>query len=295
MKYGNQNAPAATPIATAGTPTPELPDGSSPPPQAVRIQRVAEPLLLAVETSHGQGSVALAAGPQLLAARALSADRRHASELLPAIADLLRDCGHKPREIDLFAWSAGPGSFTGLRVAATLGQMLQSAITCRVVAVPTLAVIARNALTCSPAANPPAAGDRPGPRDRISRLAVILDARGGRIYGGLFERQGGEFATLQPAGAFELDAWLAQLGAPVAFTGEGLRKHGAAIAATGATVLPEDFWPPRAENVAAIGWTLAQAGHFCRPEEIVPHYIRPPECEEVYDQRRAEARHRRGE
>lgn len=252
------------------------------------------PLLVAVETSHGQGSIALAAADQILATRALAADRRHASELLPAIADLLRETGHKPADIATFAYSAGPGSFTGLRVAATLGQMLQSALGCDVVAVPTLEVIARNALNYSRDATA-APSPRPG---SPQRLAVILDARGGRIYAAVFElreSQADEISTVQPAGAFDPQAWFAQLAAPVWVLGEGLRKHAAAVAATGATLLPEDLWPPRAENVAIIGARLAKAGHFCRPDEILPHYIRPPECEEVYEKRRAEARQRRNE
>jgi hypothetical protein len=47
--------------------------------------------------------------------------------------------------------------------------------------------------------------------------------------------------------------------------------------------------------VLVVGRHLAAAGRFCTPEEIVPAYLRPPECEEVYEQRRAEARQRRAE
>jgi tRNA threonylcarbamoyladenosine biosynthesis protein TsaB len=263
---------------------------------------MAQPLLLAVETSHRQGSIALGTGDQILAARSLSSDRRHASELLPAIADLLRDTGHNPADIATLAYSAGPGSFTGLRVAATLGSMLQSALGCDVVAVPTLEVIARSALEYQPnatalSAQPTSGMTPPQPRATL-RVAVILDARGGRIYAALFELRGSpgdQITTLQPAGAFEPQAWFAQLAPPLWVLGEGLRKHATAAAATGATILPEDLWLPRAENVAIIGARVAKAGQFCRPEQILPQYIRPPECEEVYEKRRAAARRRRGE
>jgi hypothetical protein len=40
---------------------------------------------------------------------------------------------------------------------------------------------------------------------------------------------------------------------------------------------------------------MASASRVCRPEQIVPLYIRPPACEEVYEQKRAAARKRRGE
>jgi len=237
-------------------------------------------LLLAIETSQLQGSVALARGPHLLAARELSADRRHAAELMPTIDQILRAAGRHVRDVSVFAYSCGPGSFTGLRVAATIGRMLQSATTCRVVAVPTLEVIAQHALTL---AEPP------------NRLGVMVDARRGQIFGGIFERRNSEWETFVPAGLFEPAGWLASIEKPFHVTGDGLKQHAEAVAAAGGSALTPEFWPARAEHLATVGWRLALAGRFCQPEEIVPHYIRRPECEEVYEQRRAEARQRRGE
>ncbi len=237
-------------------------------------------MLLAVETSHGQGSIALSDGATVLDARGLSAQRRHAAELLPAIVELMQSAGHHLRAVRVLAWSSGPGSFTGLRVAATLARMLQSATGCEVVAVPTLAVIAQNALE-APA--------------RSERLAVMLDARGQRVFGGLFALGGAVYETVQPAGVFEPAAWLAGLPRPVAVAGEGLRKYADLARGAGVELLPESCWAPRAEHVAMLGTRLAAAGRFCAPDEILPHYVRPPECEEVYEQRRAAARARRGE
>jgi tRNA threonylcarbamoyladenosine biosynthesis protein TsaB len=77
-------------------------------------------LLLAIETSSRTGSVALACGERPLGARQLSQDRPHTAELLPAIDDLLRENGRRLADVDVFAYSCGPGSFTGLRVAATV-------------------------------------------------------------------------------------------------------------------------------------------------------------------------------
>ena len=236
--------------------------------------------MLAVETSSRQGSVALACGGEVLAARELSADRRHAAELLPAVQDLLHESGRRLADVTLFGYSCGPGSFTGLRVAATIGRMMQSAVGCRVVAVETLEVIARNALT-----HP----------QRPSRLAVILDARRGRIFGGLFERRGDDLATVTPAGLHDPGPWLANLEKPLWILGEGIAKHAEAVAESGGVILDQAYWPPRAEQVIAAGLRLSAAGRCCRREEIIPHYLRPPECEEVYEQRRAEARARRGE
>jgi tRNA threonylcarbamoyladenosine biosynthesis protein TsaB len=241
---------------------------------------VTNTLTLALETSSARGGVALARGSLPPLVRTLETASGHAGELFPAIRDLLHDAGARLADVTLLAFSHGPGSFTGLRLAATIARMLQSSIGCTVVAVPTLEVIATNAL-----AHP----DRPSP------LAVILDARRGQVFGALFERRNDELETARPAGMFDAASWLAGLPRPFWILGDGIPKHADAVAASGGTVLDETYWPPRAETVLRLGQRLAAGGHTCSPAEIVPAYFRPPECEEVYETRRAQARRRRGQ
>jgi tRNA threonylcarbamoyladenosine biosynthesis protein TsaB len=241
---------------------------------------MATDLLLAVETSHLQGSVALADARGVLGERALAAQPRNAAALIPAIDELVRAAERRLADLAVCAYSCGPGSFTGLRVAATLAGMLQSVSGCRVVAVPTLAVIAENA-----------AGQPEGPE----HLAVMLDARRGEVFGGLFQRSDEGWSATSDVVVVEPAGWLAGLPQPLWVTGAGAAVHAAAVAAAGATALEESCWLPRAENVVVLGRRLASEGRFCAPEEIRPHYGRPPACEEVYEQRRAAARQRRGE
>jgi len=238
-------------------------------------------LLLAIETSSLHGSVALGRGEDVLADRELSPDRKHAAELLPAIRALLTETGSEPADVGVLCFSQGPGSFTGLRVAATVAQMWQSTNGSQVVAAPTLEVIARNALVAEGA-----------PR----RLAVMLDARRGQVFGAVFTRDGnGELHTAADAALHEVRAWLAGLHRPCAVLGDGLTQHRQLVLAMGLVALPEPLGWPSARQVLAVGRRLAAAGRFCAPADIVPAYLRPPECEQVYEQRRAEARARRNE
>jgi tRNA threonylcarbamoyl adenosine modification protein YeaZ len=266
---------------------------------------VDDALTLAIETSSLRGSVALGWGDEVLAGRVLSEEHKHAAELLPAVHELLSEAGRTPADVGVVCFSQGPGSFTGLRVAATVAQMWQSAVGSRVVAVPTLEVIARNGL---------AAEDAP------RRLAVILDARRGKIFGAVFERTSrpsadpslggrgngpspdpspegrgtnGDLKAVAEAALHEVRAWLASLHRPCALLGDGLNQHRQLVLAMGLVALPEPLWWPDARQVLVIGRQRATVGLFCTPEQIVPAYLRPPECEEVYEQRRAEARARR--
>ncbi len=275
-------------------------------------ETLSDTLMLAIETSSFHGSVALGCGEEVLACHRLSAERRHTTELLPAIADLLANAGRRPADVNVLCYSQGPGSFTGLRVAATIARMWQSAQGCDVVAVPTLQAIARNALAY-PAATAPQVAGKPNvaadPQvDRRSdvaadlrvgrahqRLAVILDARQGKLFGAEFLREGDELHTIEPAGLHPAEEWLSRRSKPCWVLGEGLAKHAEAARAAGLDLLPEEFWRPDARQVLAVGRQLAAARQFCKPDQIIPTYLRPPECEEVYEQRRAEARARRGE
>jgi tRNA threonylcarbamoyladenosine biosynthesis protein TsaB len=239
-----------------------------------------EDLVLAVETSSLRGSVALARGAEPPRTRELLADRRHAAELFPVIRDLLREVDRRLADLTLLCFSRGPGSFTGLRIVATLARMLQSAVGCPVVAVPTLEVIAHNALK-----HP----------ERPPRLAVISDARRGQVFAGLFERHHDALVTVQEAHVVTPADWLASLEKPVWVLGDAVAKYDQALAACGVTRLEEAYWPPRAATVLELGRRWAGLGQLCQPQDIAPLYIRPPECEEVYDQRRSAARARRGE
>jgi len=236
--------------------------------------------MLAIETSTLRGSIALGCGAEMLAWRPLSTERTHTSELLPTLREMLASAGLRPADVDVLAFSHGPGSFTGLRVAATIARVWQAATGCRVVAVPTFEVIARNAL-----------GWTPLPQ----HLAIIQDAKRGQLAAAVFAAHAGELRVIQEARRVSALPWLAAVPRPCAVGGSGVSAWETALREAELDILPEAFWQPDARQVLAVGRRLAEAGCFCAPSAIVPLYLRPPECEEVYEQRRAEARRRRGE
>lgn len=243
--------------------------------------RLSAELTLAVETSSREGAIAIGHGDALLETRRLAPDSRHASELLPAIKELIEDHGGRFRDLGLLIFSHGPGSFTGLRIAATVAALAQSTTGCRVVAVPSLMVIASNALRL------PAC-----PR----RIVALLDAKSDRVYAAVYERVAmDELAPRIEPGLFDPADFLHTLEPPFCVVGEGVKQHRPACESTGGLLLSEEYWPPLVENAYRLGRRLAAAGRVCTPDQIVPLYLRPPACEEVYEQRREQARRKRGE
>ncbi len=245
-----------------------------------------KPRIIAIETSSRRGSVALARGGDLVATADFSANQRHAAELLPSIDKLCRSAGWSPSSIEQVYVSIGPGSFTGLRVAVTTARHLALAGDARIVAVPSLAVIAENACLVVRGA-PDSCIIGPSDESNQPRVAVILDAKRKQVYAGLFARRGDSHEPVGPPILAEPGPWIASIPRPLAVMGEGVTYHRAAIDAAGAFVLPEDSWLPRAEYVHRLGWHLACAGRFTARDALVPLYIRRPEAEEIWEQRAA--------
>ncbi|MBI5865389.1 MAG: tRNA (adenosine(37)-N6)-threonylcarbamoyltransferase complex dimerization subunit type 1 TsaB [Planctomycetes bacterium] len=237
--------------------------------------------LLALETSGSAGSVALARRGQLLAEQRLPGERRNAAELLPCIAEMLAKERLHVRDLTFVAFSAGPGSFTGVRVAATVARMLSSVAGLKVIRTPTLHVLAQGASLAPNSAN---------------RILAMLDAKRSRVYAAAFEQSGTGLCEVLAAGEYDWDALcqaVSTTDCAWCAVGDGIRRHRDQVAAAGIQILPEECWRPRAAMVAELAWRMAAAGRITPPAEIVPIYIRPPECEQVYEQRREAAKARR--
>ncbi|MDO8629701.1 MAG: tRNA (adenosine(37)-N6)-threonylcarbamoyltransferase complex dimerization subunit type 1 TsaB, partial [Phycisphaerales bacterium] len=224
----------------------------------------------------------LGRGSKVLEAARFSKARAHAAEFLPTIDALCRAHDVEPQRIEWVFVSAGPGSFTGLRIGITAARMIAMAVGARIVAIPTLEVIAQNAL------------DSPNPPDQV---AVILDAKRKRVYSATFARQflppykeevrGDRYVALNEPREADPIEYFAKQDRSCAVLGEGVLYHRDAVAESGLAILPESMFPPRAETVYHLGVERAAQGNAVAARDLIPIYIRPPEAEEVW-----QARHR---
>jgi len=237
-----------------------------------RTDRADSPLILAVETSGRMGSVALAAGPQLLLQQEFTGPMRHSAELFPAICRLLERSGNKANNIEQVYVSIGPGSFTGLRIAATLAKTMHLAGGTKIVAVDTLDVIAANITTCG-RSRQAGVGD-------IKSIAVILDAKRGQFFVAAYEKHKGRWQKSLDDCLMTAEQFLHSFAGrdkPVRLLGEGLVYYRASFAGRGIYILDEEYWLPRAEMVHLLGWAGAQRGEFAEPVSLAPKYLRRPD------------------
>lgn len=220
---------------------------------------------IAIETSGRSGSVALAVQGKVLREEQFAHGLKHAAGIVSIIDHLVREQGWTPRDVEQVYVSAGPGSFTGLRVGITVAKTLAWALGARVVAVPTARVLAENA--------PPG----------WQNLILVLDAKRDQIFTARFAKRSGQIVEVEEAHLDTLTAMLARSPRPVHLLGEGLpyhRRHLAGI--TDVLQTDETAWRGRAAVVAKIGWELAQSDRFTDPEHLTPIYIRRPEAEEKW-------------
>lgn len=105
---------------------------------------MSSPCILAIDTATDTCSVALMRGGAT-ELRSEAVGQRHSARALPLVDQVLRTAGVNLRDVDFIAFGAGPGSFTGLRIACGLAQGLAWGAGKQVIAVGNLYALAARA------------------------------------------------------------------------------------------------------------------------------------------------------
>jgi tRNA threonylcarbamoyladenosine biosynthesis protein TsaB len=212
--------------------------------------------ILALETSCEHASIALRIG-ESSTQRELVGHTNHSERLLPEIAALLADAGLRVGDLDIVAFGAGPGAFTGLRLSCGVAQGLALGADIGVVRVSSLAALAS---ACA--------------ADRVFALA---DARMGEIYAAGFSCDAGAVVEVLPHVCIPPDVFdLPDDGAKWWLAGSALRAYPGILARMqqGRVVGSDAEAVPRAADVARLGAGIAAAGGALAPELAVPIYVR---------------------
>jgi tRNA threonylcarbamoyladenosine biosynthesis protein TsaB len=229
---------------------------------------------LAIETSGRIGSVALAEDGRTLLEDTFPHGLQHAARIVPALDQLCRQLNWTSRDIREIYVSAGPGSFTGLRIGITLAKTLAMVSGASVVAVPSLRALAENA---------PA---------EAKNVVLVLDAKRDQIFSACFSRSGEDWTTLHDAQLCTLVEMLAKSPRPAHLIGEGIENHRQFISASDGEIYVTDptLWRSRASAVATLGWRMARRSQFTNFMSLTPIYIRRPEAEEKWEGKKSEIR-----
>ncbi len=217
-------------------------------------------MLLAVETSGTQGSIAIFDGPTLHFERILSAvGTRHAQTLPAEVADALIACQLKPNDIRAVAVSIGPGSFTGLRVGLTFAKTFAWLNDAKLVAVDTLRAIAQQVPL------------------ETEFVTAIVDAQRSEFFTATY-RWNSELSLRCALDDVRL-ATIDDLPQLYPLVGPPCSKL-AVAAPDRFLVLDESLWQPHAVSVGRIGLHMIDRQQFSDPDTLEPVYIRVSYAEE---------------
>ncbi len=228
--------------------------------------------LLAVDTATEQCSVALAIGERI-DERVEPVGQRHSERVLPMVQTLLRDHHLDLADCDAVAFGAGPGAFTGLRIACGIAQGLAFGAGKPVVAVGNLDALAMAASRAAP---------------RAERVLAAIDARMQEIYWAVFSiGPGGPVEIAAPALAPASDlAAICRVHAVDLVAGNALLAFPALAAAVGCATAPDAR--AGAGTIARLARGRLAAGRAVPAALAAPLYVRDRVALTI-DERRAAA------
>ena len=224
--------------------------------------------ILALETSAGPASCAVWEDHRILASASVNTALTHSQTLLPMVNGMLSSAGLLPQDVDAYAVSVGPGSFTGIRigVSAVKGMAFSDNKPC--FGVSTLAAIARNADGL--------------PFDGV--VCAAMDARCQQVYSALFACQHGVLSRLSPDAAVSLEDLKKQLNSvqkPILMVGDGAQLcYNAYREEIPALILaPAHLLYQQATGVAREAAELMLSEAPQTHQQLQPVYLRLPQAE----------------
>lgn len=219
-------------------------------------------------TSDGAYSSCSAGGSEKVPMKITTQTMSHLKNLIPMAAELLEEKHIDKNDICAVAASAGPGSFTGIRIGVTTARALSQAWNVPCISVPTLELFR----------------EKCGKNRSDGSVCVIFNARRGQVYGACYDSDGKVLIEPGPYMLDEVLAKISKLGVEPVFYGDGVdayydkeefRDRMGRFAAA-----PEDERYQTADMTARYALDAYRRGKTVTYEELLPDYMRESEAEQ---------------
>lgn len=224
-------------------------------------------IVLGLDTATTACSVAIGHEGEILAEELTTAPETHSRHLMGMVLSACRSACIDLQMIDGCAVTAGPGSFTGLRIGISTVKGICFALQKPLTTVSTLEVLAAQAVECR--------------KDFAGILLSLINARRKEVYAGWYRK---DDAGLQPIGSFQaapidrvLDAACSGMFLAV---GDGALLYRETIEMVAGQMV---LWPdpsahiPRASTLVRIGLSRFRAGQVTDASAFSPEYVRKPD------------------
>lgn len=217
------------------------------------------PIILAIETATDACSVALTTASQTYS-KLVVAPQTHAKLLLGMVDELCQQAGMQLRDVDALAFGRGPGSFTGVRIAASVIQGLAFGVNKPVIPVSSLQALAQQAANLHGNAE----------------ILALIDARMQEVYWGIYNVDNNGIVksaiedSLQKPEVLRVDpntSYLA-VGTGATVYADVLRQNNPNLQ------FDPNIQYPRAEEILQIALQEYQRGAVVAPSAAIPTYVR---------------------
>ncbi len=225
-------------------------------------------MILAIDTTTFTGSIALLKDKKLIAEVDIDSSSTYSERLLPAVDFLFKTNQLSIQDMDGFAVSVGPGSFTGIRIGLSTVKSFSYASGKPVAGVSTLKALAEKLR-----------------RSQAHLLCPLLDAKKGEVYAALFESKGDKLLEVVPQGAYSPDRFFSLLPSHriISFIGNGVEvyrkkifqyfKDKARLSRRSAFI---------AYEIGLLGYEMLKKKKGVSAEKLEPLYFRKSQAEESH-------------
>lgn len=228
-------------------------------------------LILALDSTAQVGSVALCEDEKLIAEYTINTGHTHSETLLPMVESVLKIAGYTVDDVDLFVCTAGPGSFTGVRIGAATVKGIAFGKNQPCIGVSTLEALALNGVVLN------------------GILCPSMNARRQQVYNALFASDGTSLTRLCEDRALAITELGEELATkcpdlPVYLMGDGAKLVYDALSESlgeRLVMLPERLIHQSGYNTAMAGLRLYRDGVRTTDFELAPVYLRPSQAERM--------------
>lgn len=222
--------------------------------------------VLAIETTTKVLSVAIANENEIISEIFINSKLNHSKTLLSAIEDMLNKTGLTIEDMDFFAISDGPGSFTGLRIGGSTIKAFARLENKIIVKVPTLFALAYNIY------------------DSGKLIIPMLDARRNTVYTGVYYWDNGVLVEKMPVDCLEVENLKEKYREEnVVFLGDGAKLLGCT---NNFSIAPINLNLPRAGSVAALSFALLNKEEYISNYlDYEPFYLKQSQAQREYEEK----------
>lgn len=214
-------------------------------------------MILSLETSTRSCSLAVHNKGQLLGNASFHLDKSHSALLPSTVGQLLDNLEIRMEQLEAVGVSEGPGSYTGLRIGASVAKGLSYALGKPLISIPTLLIIAEEVAFLA---------------SENTYIVPMLDARRMEVYGMVVGKHGKVIEEVSPW-IIDENSLSQYKGKDLWLIGNGAQKCEGILSHSSYTIIPEAF--PDAKNMGAMAFRKFKDKDFQEAAYFEPFYLKP--------------------